>query len=201
MVVPVQTVPLYLKFRLQSLSYGCYFWAGDCRTHQVHVSKHRSYVNCCNYHAAHRMGLFQAKRHLTSFAGTTSISWSDREPDVPGAFRRRRPPAAPLWPHRWSGHNTIIVHWGVVQKEEQPSPCMLLPSSQIQSKYKPYRFLLTSHTNGTLQLVLLQVWDVNVIETAMKDFYNNDLSTIVKAIQRNITVSRSAPITSPFPLH
>ncbi|XP_039778970.1 endonuclease 2-like [Panicum virgatum] len=34
---------------------------------------------------------------------------------------------------------------------------------------------------------LHHVWDVNVIETAMKDFYNNDLSTMIKAIQRNIT--------------
>nr|CAB3488521.1 unnamed protein product [Digitaria exilis] len=34
------------------------------------------------------------------------------------------------------------------------------------------------------------VWDVNVIETAMKDFYDNDLSTMIQAIQhqQNITV-------------
>ncbi|GJN01505.1 hypothetical protein PR202_ga18776 [Eleusine coracana subsp. coracana] len=34
---------------------------------------------------------------------------------------------------------------------------------------------------------LHKVWDVNVIETAMKDFYNNDMSTMIKAIQLNIT--------------
>ncbi|KAF8660259.1 hypothetical protein HU200_057825 [Digitaria exilis] len=34
---------------------------------------------------------------------------------------------------------------------------------------------------------LHHVWDVNVIETAMKNFYNNDVSTMIQAIQRNIT--------------
>lgn len=34
---------------------------------------------------------------------------------------------------------------------------------------------------------LHHVWDVNVIETAMKDFYNDDQSTMIDAIQRNIT--------------
>jgi len=38
-------------------------------------------------------------------------------------------------------------------------------------------------------LLVLQVWDVNVIETAMKDFYGNDQSTMIQAIQQNITVS------------
>jgi hypothetical protein len=37
-------------------------------------------------------------------------------------------------------------------------------------------------------LLVLQVWDVNVIETAMKDFYDNDQSTMIQAIQQNITV-------------
>ncbi|PWZ38206.1 Endonuclease 3 [Zea mays] len=32
-----------------------------------------------------------------------------------------------------------------------------------------------------------EVWDVNVIETAMKDFYGNDQSTMIQAIQQNIT--------------
>ena len=36
---------------------------------------------------------------------------------------------------------------------------------------------------------------MNVIETAMKDFYDNDLSTMIQAIQQNITVSTSASIT------
>ncbi|PUZ49244.1 hypothetical protein GQ55_7G311000 [Panicum hallii var. hallii] len=34
---------------------------------------------------------------------------------------------------------------------------------------------------------LHHVWDVNIIETAMKDFYDNDLSTMIQAIQQNIT--------------
>ncbi|XP_066344690.1 endonuclease 2-like isoform X2 [Miscanthus floridulus] len=34
---------------------------------------------------------------------------------------------------------------------------------------------------------LHHVWDVNVIETAMKDFYDNDQSTMIQAIQQNIT--------------
>jgi hypothetical protein len=35
---------------------------------------------------------------------------------------------------------------------------------------------------------LHHVWDVSVIETAMKDFYDNDQGTMIDAIQRNITV-------------
>lgn len=35
------------------------------------------------------------------------------------------------------------------------------------------------------------MWDVNIIETAMKDFYNNDLNTMIEAINMNITVSFS----------
>ncbi|KAG0461565.1 hypothetical protein HPP92_021862 [Vanilla planifolia] len=34
---------------------------------------------------------------------------------------------------------------------------------------------------------LHHVWDVNMIETAMKDFYNNDLNSMIEAIQMNIT--------------
>ncbi|XP_020099563.1 endonuclease 2-like isoform X1 [Ananas comosus] len=34
---------------------------------------------------------------------------------------------------------------------------------------------------------LHHVWDVNIIETAMKDFYNNDLNTMIEAINMNIT--------------
>lgn len=34
---------------------------------------------------------------------------------------------------------------------------------------------------------LHHVWDVSIIETAMKDFYNNDLDTMIQAIQMNIT--------------
>jgi hypothetical protein len=38
-------------------------------------------------------------------------------------------------------------------------------------------------------LVFFQVWDVSIIETAMKDFYDNDQNTMIDAIQQNITVS------------
>ncbi|RWR85345.1 endonuclease 2 [Cinnamomum micranthum f. kanehirae] len=34
---------------------------------------------------------------------------------------------------------------------------------------------------------LHHVWDVNIIETAMKDFYGDDLSLMIDAIQRNLT--------------
>lgn len=34
---------------------------------------------------------------------------------------------------------------------------------------------------------LHHAWDVSIIETAMKDFYNNDLDTMNQAIQNNIT--------------
>jgi len=34
---------------------------------------------------------------------------------------------------------------------------------------------------------LHHVWDVSIIETAMKDFYNNDLNSMLEAIQVNIT--------------
>jgi hypothetical protein len=33
------------------------------------------------------------------------------------------------------------------------------------------------------------VWDVDVIEEAIKDMYGKDHDTMIKAIQRNITVS------------
>lgn len=39
------------------------------------------------------------------------------------------------------------------------------------------------------------MWDVNIIETAMKDFYNNDLDAMTQAIQMNITVSVVAVAT------
>lgn len=38
---------------------------------------------------------------------------------------------------------------------------------------------------------LLQVWDTLIIDTAVKTFYGSDLSTMVRAIQRNITVRRT----------
>lgn len=34
---------------------------------------------------------------------------------------------------------------------------------------------------------LHHVWDVSMIETAMKDFYDNDLSTMIESIEKNIT--------------
>ncbi|XP_073000314.1 endonuclease 2-like [Typha latifolia] len=34
---------------------------------------------------------------------------------------------------------------------------------------------------------LHHVWDVSIIETAMRDFYNKDLTTMIEAIKRNIT--------------
>ncbi|CAL9073437.1 unnamed protein product [Musa textilis] len=34
---------------------------------------------------------------------------------------------------------------------------------------------------------LHHVWDVNIIETAMRDFYNNDLGSMIEAIEMNIT--------------
>ena len=36
---------------------------------------------------------------------------------------------------------------------------------------------------------LHHVWDVSIIETAMNDFYDKDLATMIDAIQLNITVS------------
>jgi hypothetical protein len=37
-----------------------------------------------------------------------------------------------------------------------------------------------------------QVWDEKVIRTAMNRFYKDDLSTMIGAIKRNLTVSTSA---------
>jgi hypothetical protein len=37
-----------------------------------------------------------------------------------------------------------------------------------------------------------QVWDEKVIRTAMNRFYKDDLSTMIDAIKRNLTVSTSA---------
>jgi hypothetical protein len=52
---------------------------------------------------------------------------------------------------------------------------------------------LTEGTTVTNLFLVLQVWDVNVIETAMKDFYGNDQSTMIQAIQQNITVRTHRP--------
>ncbi|KAJ6853643.1 putative bifunctional nuclease precursor [Iris pallida] len=37
---------------------------------------------------------------------------------------------------------------------------------------------------------LHHVWDVSMIETAMKDYYNDDLSTMIEAIKMNITADK-----------
>ncbi|KAK1303008.1 Endonuclease 4 [Acorus calamus] len=37
------------------------------------------------------------------------------------------------------------------------------------------------------KFTFLQVWDTNMIETAMKDFYNKDINLMIQAIQMNIT--------------
>jgi hypothetical protein len=37
-------------------------------------------------------------------------------------------------------------------------------------------------------LVLFQVWDNMIIESALKKFYGSDLSVMIQAIQRNISV-------------
>lgn len=38
----------------------------------------------------------------------------------------------------------------------------------------------------------MQVWDSNIIETAMERFYDADVQGLVDAIQENITVSSSS---------
>lgn len=35
---------------------------------------------------------------------------------------------------------------------------------------------------------MVQVWDNMIIESALKTFYGKDLTTMIQAIQRNITV-------------
>jgi hypothetical protein len=37
-------------------------------------------------------------------------------------------------------------------------------------------------------LVLFQVWDVSILETAMKYFYDNDQATMIDAVLHNITI-------------
>lgn len=44
------------------------------------------------------------------------------------------------------------------------------------------------------KFVLFQVWDVDVIEKARKEFYNDELSTMIKAIELNITVRVLQPL-------
>ena len=41
-----------------------------------------------------------------------------------------------------------------------------------------------------------QVWDVSIIDTVMKDFYNKSLDTMVGALQTNLTVSTPPTISS-----
>lgn len=50
-------------------------------------------------------------------------------------------------------------------------------------------FLLPVNAAYAINLILVQVWDTMIIDSALKKFYNSDLSTMVQAIQANITVS------------
>ncbi|MQM06460.1 hypothetical protein Taro_039283 [Colocasia esculenta] len=43
---------------------------------------------------------------------------------------------------------------------------------------------------------LHHVWDVSMIETAMKDYYNNDLDTMIESIEKNITDEWADDISS-----
>ena len=45
---------------------------------------------------------------------------------------------------------------------------------------------------------LIQVWDVNLIETAMKNFYSRDVNVMVDSIERNITVSAKSLLNFKF---
>ena len=42
---------------------------------------------------------------------------------------------------------------------------------------------------NSVVLVLVQVWDDMIIQSALKTFYDSDLSIMIQAIQRNLTVS------------
>ena len=46
--------------------------------------------------------------------------------------------------------------------------------------------------------VCWQVWDVSIIDTVMKDFYNKSLDTMVGALQTNLTVSNRSATSSSF---
>jgi hypothetical protein len=37
------------------------------------------------------------------------------------------------------------------------------------------------------------VWDVSIIDTAIKDFYNKSMDTMVEALKMNLTVSMLFP--------
>lgn len=78
------------------------------------------------------------------------------------------------------GGNTIVVHW---YRRKTNLHHVRTPAG------RPSNHLLANHASrSAVTDSILQVWDVNVIETAMKDFYGNDQSTMIQAIQQNITV-------------
>lgn len=83
------------------------------------------------------------------------------------------------------GGNTILVHWYRRKSNLHHVSSFLIPRIPLFSgpfNYMTMQFMM-------LYLLWCKVWDVNIIETAMKDFYNDDLNLMIESIKNNITVS------------
>ena len=49
-------------------------------------------------------------------------------------------------------------------------------------------FIPINNLLDSIKLLLFQVWDDMIIDSALKTFYGSDLEIMIKAIQTNITV-------------
>lgn len=111
----------------------------------------------------------------------------DGEPDIPGPLHRRRATAAA---RRLRGRRRGQHHQSALVPEEgKPSPCLYCFSHVMSTElFRSAQTAIFHSQDFCVHVLLLQVWDNSIIETAMKDFYNRSLDTMVEALKMNLTV-------------
>lgn len=89
------------------------------------------------------------------------------------------------WRRRWKHNNCSLV-----SQENKSSPCKcyfkLYSLQRITNEYWNKK---REKKVMSLQNIFFQVWDNMIIDSALKTFYQSDLTHMIEAIQRNITVS------------
>ncbi|RVX08550.1 Endonuclease 4 [Vitis vinifera] len=79
------------------------------------------------------------------------------------------------------GGNTIIVRW-----YRRRLICII---TQVILSADKVQY-------DSIKLVLFQIWDDMIIDSALKTYYNSDIAIMIQAIQRNITGDWSFDISS-----
>lgn len=77
------------------------------------------------------------------------------------------------------GANTIDVHW---YKTKAVLHHVSFPRNTQHIQQPAFH-------RETVLILILQVWDSNIIETAEEKFYDSEVDELIKALQKNITVS------------